>query len=48
MAYLTDNQNTWGLQPDGIYRQKNPRKKQEKYGTQQQLMQIYGSPQTQG
>lgn len=48
MAYLKDNQNAWELRSDGTYRQKKPRKKQEKYSAQQQLMQIYGAPQTQG
>ncbi len=48
MPYLRDNQNAWELRPDGTYRQKKTRKKQEQFGAQQNLMQIYGTPQTQG
>ncbi|MCL1886832.1 MAG: polyphosphate kinase 1 [Betaproteobacteria bacterium] len=48
MPYLKDNQNAWELRADGTYRQKKPRKKQEKYGAQQHLMQIYGTLQPQG
>ncbi|MCM1512156.1 MAG: polyphosphate kinase 1 [Oxalobacter formigenes] len=48
LSYLKDNQNAWELRPDGIYRQKKPRKKLEKYSAQQHLMQLYGASPTQG